>query len=60
MILTWNDYLADKDCPELYNAFNTIEAAEMLETMSDGPQDADTMDAPTYSLYLAYGDSFGD
>ena len=60
MILTLNEFDNDRDCPELYNAFNTIEAAEMLETMSDGPQDADTMDAPTYSLYLAYGDSFGD
>ena len=70
MILTWNDYLADKDCPELYQAFNTLpcdyqtglEDASFttLETMTDGPQDADTMDAETYSLYLAYGDSFGD
>ena len=60
MIIPFEHYLADKDCPELYQAFNTIEAAELSTTMSDGPQDADTMDAETYSLYLAYGDSFGD
>mgnify|MGYP003123774809 FL=1 len=60
MILTLNEFDNDRDCPELYDAFNTIESAEMLETMSDGPQDADAMDAETYSLYLAYGDSFGD
>ena len=68
MILTLNEFDNDKDCPELYNAFNSepfdyqtgLEDASFttLETMTDGPQDADTMDAETYSLYLAYGDSF--
>ena len=60
MILTLNEFDNDRDCPELYDAFNTIEAAELSITMSNGPQDADAMDAETYSLFLAYGNSFGD
>jgi hypothetical protein len=50
MILTLNEFDNDKDCPELYNAFNSepfdyqtgLEDASFttLETMTDGPQDA--------------------
>ena len=68
MILTLNDYYQEQDCPELINAFD-IEPCDYQTghedadfttstTMTDGPQDVDTMDAETYSLYLAYGDSF--
>ena len=68
MILTLNEFDNDRDCPELYNAFNTLpcdyqtglEDASFttLETMTVDPKDADNMDAETYSLYLAYGDTF--
>jgi hypothetical protein len=47
MILTLNEFDNDRDCPELYNAFNA--------TPIDSPP-VDEMDAHTYSLYLAYGD----
>jgi hypothetical protein len=60
MILTLNEFDNDRDCPELYDAFNATPIDLAPETMTDGPQDVDSMDAPTYSLYLAYGDSFGD
>ena len=60
MILTLNDISADLNCPELYQAFNATPLDSPPETMSIGPQDADTMDAHTYSLYLAYGDTLGD
>jgi hypothetical protein len=60
MILTLNEFDNDRDCPELYDAFNATPIDSAQETNSDGPQDVDEMDAPTYSLYLAYGDSFGD
>ena len=70
MILTLNEYYQEQYCPELINAFDIepcdyqtgLEDASFttLETMTVDPQDADNMDAETYSLYLAYGDSFGD
>ena len=55
MILTLNEFDNDRDCPELYQAFNTIEGAELSTTLSDDPKDADHMDAPTYSYFLAHG-----
>jgi hypothetical protein len=64
--LTLNEFDNDRDCPELYNAFNTLpcdyqtglEDASFspLTTMTDGPQDADAMDAETYSYFLAHGE----
>ena len=60
MILTLNDIVADLHCPELYDAFNAFPLDSTPETMSNGPKDADSMDAHTYSLYLAYGDTLGD
>ena len=65
MILTLNEFDNDRDCPELINAFDIepcdyqtgLEDASFttLETMTVGPQDADTMDAETYSYFLAHG-----
>ena len=60
MILTLNEFDNDRDCPELYDAFNATPIDSPSETITDGPQDVDSMDEHTYSLFLAYGDSFGD
>ena len=60
MILPFEHYLADQDSPELYQAFNATPLDSAPKTMSNGPQDADHMDAHTYSLFLAYGDTLGN
>jgi len=60
MILTLNEFDNDRDCPELYDAFNATPLDSPQETITDGPQDVDEMDAPTYSLFLAYGDTNTD
>jgi hypothetical protein len=64
MILTLNEFDNDRDCPELYNAFNTLpcdyqtglEDASFttLETMTDSPKDAD--DGEYYTPFQ-FGDS---
>ena len=56
MILTLNEFDNDRDCPELYDAFNATPIDCLSEMDLMGPLDADSMDAHTYSLYLAYGD----
>ena len=70
IFLTLNEFDNDKDCPELYNAFNTspVDCQTGLEdasfpTLTTGtvdPKDADELDEEDYPLFLAYGDSFGD
>jgi hypothetical protein len=61
MILTLNEFDNDKDCPELYNAFNSepfdyqtgLEDASFttLETMTVDPQDADIIEARIAACY---------
>ena len=46
-VISLTDYIEDKDCPELVDAY-------------DINLDEDHMDAHTYSLFLAYGDTCGD
>ena len=40
MILTLNEFENDRDCPELYNAFNATPLDSPSETITNGPQDA--------------------
>jgi hypothetical protein len=54
MILTLNEFDNDRDCPELYNAFNATPIDSPSETITDGPQDVD--DGKYYTPFQ-FGDS---
>ena len=60
MILTLNEFDNDRDCPELYDAFNATPIDLVERIHSDGPKVADDMDAETLSLFLAYGNTTTD
>jgi len=60
MILTLNEFDNDRDCPELYDAFNATPTDLVERIHSYGPKVADDMDAETLSLFLAYGNTTAD